>query len=73
MPQNARRYLAINFCIMKKLTREEMKALTGGVAQQCDCQCFDMPGTWSGTYQNEQEQFDDISTYCRYGGYCACS
>ena len=50
-----------------------MKALTGGVAQQCDCQCFDMPGTWSGTYQNEQEQFDDISTYCRYGGYCACS
>ncbi len=56
------------------LTREQLKKVTGGSDGSGDCatwncECFDMPGTWSGYYCDGG--FGAIRDYCRYGGYCA--
>lgn len=62
------------------LPREQLKKISGGGSgndgggcPHCNCECFDMPGSWSGTYCSQAEEFADIHAYCRYGGYCGCS
>lgn len=66
-----------NYEGVELLSREQLKKISGGSGgggcQYCTCECFNMPGTWAGTYCSEAEQFTDIGLYCRHGGYCACS
>jgi bacteriocin-like protein len=58
---------------MKKLSKDEMKKVMGGVVQPLfNCQC-NGTGTWSGHYGSAQEIADDISAYCANGGTCTAA
>lgn len=51
---------------MKKLSRDEMKNVMGGLAQ-CECACTGSTGSWVYTHnaQPPRGSLDrDISTYC---------
>ena len=55
--------------IQGKLTRNEMKNLTGGA--YFNCFCYEQTGSWTYTSQPTTQQLqNDINTYCRYGGRC---
>lgn len=57
--------------MQKKLSREEMKAITGGKLA-CNCQC-NGAGTWSASYSSASAAYHDLQTYCSGGGSCQCT
>jgi natural product precursor len=55
-----------------KLSREEMKAVTGGKLA-CACNCFGTAGSWNGSYSSADAARNAIAANCSGGGACHCT
>ncbi len=53
---------------MKKLTRDEMKNVVGGLQQACHCTCSGSVGAWTYTSEPSGSTISsNIATYCSTG------
>ena len=64
----------INFRnVSEQLSREEMREIMAG-SGDCgyfNCQCYNMPGAWTGYYCSASQVYNAVSTYCAQAGYCS--
>ncbi|MDY8138616.1 hypothetical protein [Aquimarina sp. 2201CG5-10] len=49
------------------LVKNQLKSINGG---SMTCSCRDIPGTWTGSYANEEELQDAVNQYCSSGARC---